>query len=147
MRAAFERLRLRLPEHVKNRDLMTRAARLGGGPALNVRMLCRESGLSPTTIYKRFPWAVAMLQAGNLVPVPSSAAQPTGAEVISRQAGELKARDRTIGVLRAELHQVTQANIALGERLEGAERARQAAVGAGLKRKEGNIDNVSRLQR
>ena len=147
LRAALERLRLGVPEHPKNRDLMTRAARLNGRRFLNVRMLCRESGLSPTTVYRRFPWAVALLQEEDGATVPASSGPPSAGEVIARQAREITALNRVLGVLRAELHQVTQANIALGERLEGAEQARQAAVDAGRRRKETSAENVSRLQR
>ena len=111
-------------------------------------MVCREASFSPTTVYKRFPWLQDLLTQDDEDDAPPPVVVAVSdAETIAQQATEIASLKKTVALLQAENHQLAQANIALEERNQGADLARQAAIDAGRRRKADAPTNVSPIQR
>lgn len=143
IRAAIKRLRDGEPEDARNRDLVAKSIRLHGHVRINMRMVCREASYSPTTVYKRFPWVQDVISESGQPEAPSVVAPAVSdVETIAQQRDEIARLRKTVAYLQAENHQLAQANIALEERNQGAEMARQAAIEAGRRRKPDLPGNV-----
>lgn len=147
VRDALKRLQEGVPEDARNRELVAKSIRIHGRIKINMRMVCRESAFSPTTVYKRFPWLQELLGDTDEDEDPPVVPAAVGeAETIARQAAEIASLKKKIALLQAENHQLAQANIALEERSQGADLARQAAINAGRRRKPNVPTNVSPLR-
>lgn len=147
VRDALKRLQEGVPEDARNRELVAKSIRIHGRIKINVRMVCRESSFSPTTVYKRFPWLQELLADADeeeAPPVPPAAVGE--AETIARQTAEIASLKKMVALLQAENHQLAQANIALEERSQRADLARQAAIDAGRRRKADAPANVSPIR-
>lgn len=96
---------------------------------------------------KRFPWLQELLaDVDEDEATPVAPAAVGEAETITRQAVEIASLKKTVALLQAENHQLAQANIALEERSQGADLARQAAINAGRRRNADLPTNVSSLR-
>lgn len=147
VREALKRLQEGVPENARNRELVAKSIRLHGRIRINTRMVCREASFSPTTVYKRFPWLQELLaDVDEDEATPVAPAAVGEAETITRQAVEIASLKKTVALLQAENHQLAQANIALEERSQGADLARQAAINAGRRRNADLPTNVSSLR-
>lgn len=149
VRDAIKRLQDGVPEDAKNRELVAKSVRLHGQVRINMRMVCRESSLSPTTMYKRHPWVQDAITADE-PPVQATTQEPatqSDRDTISQHTDTIAALRRQVGLLQAENHQLGQANIALEERVAGVEQARQAAIDSGRRRKDESVSNVTSIGR
>jgi len=147
VRDALKRLQEGIPEDARNRELVAKSIRLHGRIRINTRMVCREASFSPTTVYKRFPWLQELLTQDDEDDAPPPVITAVSdVETIAQQAAEIASLKKTVAVLQAENHQLAQANIALEERSQGADLARQAAIDAGRRRKADAPANVSPIR-
>lgn len=145
VREALKRLQEGVPEDARNRELVAKSIRLHGRIRINTRMVCREASFSPTTVYKRFPWLQELLTQDDEDDAPPVVVAISNADTIAQQAAEIASLKKTVAVLQAENHQLAQANIALEERIAGVDRARQAAIDSGRRRKDtsSNVTSIS----
>lgn len=147
VRDALKRLQEGIPEDARNRELVAKSIRLHGRIRINTRMVCREASFSPTTVYKRFPWLQELLTQDDEDDAPPPVITAVSdVETIAQQAAEIASLKKTVAVLQAENHQLAQANIALEERSQGADLARQAAIDADRRRKTNGPTNASPLR-
>lgn len=148
VRDALKRLQDGMPEDARNRELVAKSIRIHGHININMRMVCREASFSPTTVYKRFPWLQELLSEadGDDAP-PAVPAAVSEAETNAKQTAEIASLKKTVALLQAENHQLAQANIALEERVQGADSARQAAIDAGRRRKNDGGSNVTTIRK
>lgn len=137
VREALDRLQRGVPDHPQNKDIMARQMRQHGKTKINMRMLSRESGHSPTSLYGKFPWLKPIVAEERADPKPEIM-PASDRELIQQQALRIRSLKNEVKILQAELHQLQQTNLVLQEKLAGIEVARKTAIDSKRKRKVGN---------